>query len=102
MRMRMRMRMRMTTLDRPLYQGDLHDTVVEGAEQEQGRHQESPHVEDVHAALGGGHGESAHRHADPDAQHDEAEDEEDDRPASTCVKNVSFKVFRAAVCYMTW
>ena len=38
-------------LDGPLYQADLHDTVVEAAEEEEGRHQEGADVDDVQPPL---------------------------------------------------
>ena len=38
-------------LDGPLYQADLHDTVVEAAEEEKRRHQEGADVDDVQSPL---------------------------------------------------
>jgi len=67
-------------LDGPLYQTDLHDTVVEAAEEEKGRHQEGADVDDVQPPLLCHVVQGSHSDANANAKNDQSKDEEDDRP----------------------
>lgn len=67
-------------LDGSLYQADLHDTVVEAAEEEKGRHQEGANVDDVQSPLLCHVVQGPHSDANANAKNDQSKDEEDDRP----------------------
>jgi len=67
-------------LDGSLYQADLHDAVVEAAEEEEGGHQESSDVHHVQATLLSHVVQGAHSDANANAKNDQSKDKEDDRP----------------------